>query len=113
VTTDTVGARQQICLVFSLLPGAEAQYDSRHRTAWPELIDELREAGLTGNTVYRMGTTVVITLSHPDDAAAALARVGASESARRWTEWFADLMATQPIEAMEVWRLEPAGTPSA
>lgn len=99
--------------MFSLLPGAEAEYDRRHHTVWPELIEQIRSAGITQSAVFRAGTSVIVFVSHPDDAVAALARVGASEPARRWNDSFADLMATQPSEVTELWRLDPADGPPA
>ena len=105
---STSNTPHQICLVFSLRSGAEEEYDRRHRTVWPELLEQIRAAGITQNAVLRTGTSVIVFVAHPDDVVAALARVGASQPARRWNEWFADLMATEPSEAIEVWRMDPA-----
>jgi L-rhamnose mutarotase len=99
---------RRVCLTFSLLPGAEAAYDSRHQTISPDLLAELRLAGFTESSVFRQGTSVIVFAFHPVDAVAALARVGESEANRRWGERFADLMATQPIEVAEVWHLDLA-----
>ena len=88
-------------------PGAEAEYDSRHQTVSPNLLEELRSAGITESSVFRQGSSVIVFVVHPVDAVAALARVGASEANRRWQERFADLMATPATEVAEVWHLEP------
>ncbi len=103
-TTDT---RQRVCLTFSLVPGAEAEYDSRHQLISPDLLEELRSAGIADSAVFRQGTTVIVFVVHPVDAVAALARVGATDANRRWQERFADLMASPPTEVAEVWHLEP------
>jgi len=76
VARSTSNTPHQICLVFSLRPGAEEEYDRRHRTVWPELLEQIRAAGITQNAVLRTGTSVIVFVAHPDDVVAALARVG-------------------------------------
>ena len=102
---------QRVCLTFRLVSGQEDEYRRRHVTVWPELEEAIRAEGLVNNAVYVAGDTVVVLVEHPSDVEGALERLGATEVNARWSEFFADVMATQPERAEEVWRLgrRPSG----
>ena len=96
---------QRVCLTFRLVSGREDEYRRRHVTVWPELEEAMRTEGLTGSVVYVAGDTVIVLVEHPSDVEGALERLGATDVNARWSEYFADVMATQPEQADEVWRL--------
>ena len=96
---------QRVCLTFRLVSGREDEYRRRHVTVWPELEEAIKAEGIVSSAVYVTGDTVVVLVEHPSDIGGALERLGATEVNARWSEYFADVMATQPEQADEVWRL--------
>lgn len=96
---------QRVCLTFRLVSGREDEYRRRHVEVWPELEEAIRAAGIVSSVVYVAGDTVVVLVEHPSDIEGALGRLGATEVNARWSEYFADVMATEPEQADEVWRL--------
>lgn len=96
---------QRVCLTFRLVSGREDEYRRRHVEVWPELEEAIKAVGIVSSVVYVAGDTVVVLVEHPSDIEGALERLGATEVNARWSEYFADVMATQPAQADEVWRL--------
>ena len=96
---------QRVCLTFRLVSGREDEYRRRHVEVWPELEEAIRAEGIVNSVVYAAGDTVVVLVEHPTDIEGALERLGATEANARWSEYFADVMATEPEQADEVWRL--------
>ena len=96
---------QRVCLTFRLVSGREDEYRRRHATVWPELEEAIRAEGFVGSVVYVAADTVVVLVEHPSDVDGALERLGATDVNARWSEYFADVMATEPVQAEEVWRL--------
>ena len=96
---------QRVCLTFRLVSGREDEYRRRHLEVWPELEEAIRAEGIVNSVVYAAGDTVVVLVEHPTDIEGALERLGATEVNARWSEHFADVMATEPEQADEVWRL--------
>ena len=103
---------QRICFVMEILPGQEQEYERRHEQVWPELIQELRAAGVRNYSLFRLGTQVIAYAECEPDAETAFAAVGRTEPNRRWAEWFADVLAVHTdgngrlVEAPEVWHLD-------
>ena len=96
---------QRVCLTFRLVSGLEDEYRRRHVTVWPELEEAIKAEGFVSSVVYVAGDAVVVLVEHPSDVEGALERLGTTEVNARWSEYFADVMATQPEQAEEVWRL--------
>ena len=96
---------QRVCLTFRLVSGREDEYRRRHVEVWPELEEAIRAEGIVNSVVYAAGDTVVVLVEHPTDIEGALERLGATEVNARWSEYYADVMATEPEQADEVWRL--------
>ena len=96
---------QRVCLTFRLVSGREDEYRRRHVEVWPELEEAIRAEGIVNSVVYAAGDTVVVLVEHPTDIEGALERLGATEVNARWSEHFADVTATKPEQADEVWRL--------
>ena len=96
---------QRVCLTFRLVSGREDEYRRRHVDVWPELEEAIKAEGITSSVVYVAGSSVVVLVEHPTDIDGALERLGATEVNARWSEYFADVMATEPEQADEAWRL--------
>lgn len=46
---------ERIAFVMRLRSGVEAEYRRRHAAVWPEMLDELRKAGVTNYSIYQHG----------------------------------------------------------
>jgi L-rhamnose mutarotase len=103
---------QRICFLMEIVPGRETEYERRHNEIWPELVAELRRAGVRNYSLFRRGTSVIAYAECHPDAATAFGAVGATDVNRRWAEWFRDVLARHTdddgnlIEAAEVWHLD-------
>ena len=48
----------QVGLHTRVKPGSEARYEEYHRAVWPEVVDEIRRAGITKYVIFRDGLDV-------------------------------------------------------
>ena len=100
---------ERCCFHFSIRPGTEAEYQRRHDDLWPELAAAITEAGFTNYTLFRTGTSITAYCECVPTAAAAFARLGATDVNARWAAYFADIIVDLYDEhgtvalAREVW----------
>lgn len=103
---------QRACFTFEIYPGQEAVYQRRHDEIWPEMVNDIREAGLRNYSLFRRGTQVVGYVECHPDIPTAFARMGQSEANARWAKWFQDVIVTLTDETGElrfhdeVWHLD-------
>lgn len=101
---------ERVCFLYELRPGAEAEYEERHRAVWPEMLALLDEAGVSDYSIYRRGTTLFCVMTASPDFATASARLARSEVQARWTASLRHLFARiteddgTPLFASEVFR---------
>ncbi len=79
---------ERICFTFEIRPGKEDEYKRRHDEIWPELVEAIKDAGLSNYSLFRRGTEIVAYAECEPDAATAFARIGETDANRRWSEWF-------------------------
>ncbi len=102
---------ERLCFFIYLVPGAEEEFDRRHREIWPEMTNAMSAAGYTNYTLFRRGTTVVGYAECVPSVRDAANVMGAQEIAKVWNGSFDGV-----IEAMtdaegnlfrvdEVWHL--------
>ena len=100
---------QRFCFTFDIREGTEDEYKRRHDEIWPELVDAIRDAGITNYSLFRRDTTIIAYCECEPDAATAFAKVGAHEANARWSEWFEDIIVSltgpdgQLVDYAEVW----------
>lgn len=100
------------CFTFELKPGQEAEYQRRHDEIWPELVADLRAAGIRNYTLFRRGLQVIAYCECHPDAETAFGRMADSEANARWSAWFEDVIERLSDEqgrlfaAEEVWHLD-------
>lgn len=81
---------------MKLMPGNEAEYKKRHDEIWPELARELGAAGVRDYAIYldeASGTLFahqMLVEGHTSD------QLPQTEIVRKWWEYMADLMETNP-----------------
>ncbi|WP_431875977.1 L-rhamnose mutarotase [Micromonospora marina] len=89
----SAGPGEQICHLYRLRPGAEAEYERRHTEIWPEMSALLDEAGIYEYAIYRREQLLICVLRTRWGFAHAAAVTGASDVQDRWTASLADLFA--------------------
>lgn len=50
---------ERIAFTMRLLPGAEAEYRERHARVWPDMIQALRDGGVSNYSIYLLEQTLV------------------------------------------------------
>lgn len=77
--------------VLEVRPGYEEEYKKRHDEIWPEMLAELRAAGISNYNIFRHGLTL---FGHfeTDDLAATIGYLRDSDVNRRWAESMAPIM---------------------
>ena len=75
-----------------LKPGAEARYEEYHQAVWPDVLAEIRRAGITKYVIFRDGLDLFhyIECEDYDRAIAAIAR---HPTSIRWETEIATMMA--------------------
>jgi L-rhamnose mutarotase len=89
-----------------LNPGCEAEYRHRHDAIWPELVDLLRDAGISDYSIHldhETGTLFAVLWRREDHGMASLPEHPVMQ---RWWKYMADLMETNPDGSPVVLPLE-------
>lgn len=103
---------ERFCFTFTIKPGAEVEYKRRHDEIWPEMIQALKDAGITNYTLFRRGLDIIAYAECHPDAKTAFGKVAETEVDARWSEWFGDVIERrfdetgEPMTAEEVWHLD-------
>ena len=87
---------QKYAFKMRLNPGMEAEYKRRHDEIWPELVDLLKEAGISDYSIHldRKTDTLFGVLWRTDDHH--MDDLPNQPVMQRWWAYMADIMATGP-----------------
>jgi L-rhamnose mutarotase len=87
---------QRHAFKMRLNPGMEAEYTRRHDEIWPELVDRLREAGISNYSIHldRETNTLFGYLERRDDHT--MDDLPNHPVMKRWWSYMGDIMATNP-----------------
>ncbi len=77
--------------VLEVRPGYEEEYLRRHQEIWPEMVEALREAGVSNYSIFRHGLTL-FGYFESDDIERTQRDLAGNETNRRWSEWMAPIM---------------------
>jgi L-rhamnose mutarotase len=77
--------------VLEVRPGYEEEYVRRHDEIWPEMVEALREAGISNYSIFRHGLTL-FGYFETHDIQKTQSYLADSETNRRWGEWMAPIM---------------------
>lgn len=77
------------CLLLDLKddPALIDEYEAHHRAVWPEVRDHLREHGVLGMRIYRLGTRLCMVMETDDQRHDPAAMAAAAERSPRLREW--------------------------
>ena len=103
---------QRVAFKMKLLPGYEEEYKKRHDDIWPELAEELKQAGVSDYSIY---------LDQETNTLFAFQRLSENNTAdnlpntdivKKWWAYMADIMEYKPdntplaVELKEVFHLD-------
>lgn len=87
-------------------PGKIEEYTKRHNEIWPELVKELKEAGLSEFSIaYDKETELLFAFHKQDDERASKDQPG-GEIQQRWWRYMEPLMECNPDSSPKIWPLE-------
>jgi L-rhamnose mutarotase len=73
-------------------PGAEERYEEYHRAVWPEVVEEIRRAGISKYVIFRDGLDLFHFIEC-DDYDRAIAQIAKHPTSMRWEAEIATMMA--------------------
>jgi L-rhamnose mutarotase len=91
---------------MQLLPGNREEYRRRHNEIWPELAEELYDAGVRDYVIFLDPRTDTLYASQKLTEDNKANRLAGTEVVQRWWEFMADLMETNPDNSPKVYPLE-------
>jgi L-rhamnose mutarotase len=103
---------KRVAFKMKLKPGCEAEYKRRHDALWPELVDALRNAGISDYSIFLDQETLTLFAVHKQSNEGIAAELRNNPVVRRWWEHMSALMETHPDYApvrsdlLEVFHLE-------
>ncbi len=101
---------QRTGFVLHVRPERIDEYVEAHRAVWPEMLAELKAAGIRNYTIFRAGTSM-FGYYESEDPDAAARHMAASEVNTRWQDAMAELLEARvqdgaPASLPEVFRLD-------
>ena len=88
----------RVAFQLRIRAGKEVEYDTAHRSVWPELQSELADAGVREYSIFRRGQELFLYL-HVPDFEAFLDRMSKSEVDQRWQAAMAPLF--EPVLSLQ------------
>lgn len=87
---------EKVAFVMTLLPGNEAEYKKRHDEIWPELKNELKNAGVSDYSIFLEQETLKLfaVLRRSEDHA--MDQLPLQPIVNKWWAFMADIMETHP-----------------
>lgn len=80
-----------------LKPGFEEEYQRRHAALWPELKRQIKEAGIGNYSIFwDRDTNSLFACQEMADDGQSSQDMGADEITRKWWDYMADIMETNP-----------------
>lgn len=86
---------EKIAFVMQLKAGCETEYQRRHDEIWPELVEELRAAGVSDYSIFLHPETLQLfgVLKRTDDHG--MNELPHTEIMQKWWHYMADIMDTE------------------
>lgn len=98
---------QTLAFKMQLKPGVVPEYKRRHDELWPELAEALRGAGIFDYWIFLDEDTLSLFAVLKRRPAPAFDALPSQPVMRRWWEYMAPLMETEPDFKPKQWRLPP------
>ncbi|ERM83211.1 hypothetical protein P872_16950 [Rhodonellum psychrophilum GCM71 = DSM 17998] len=104
--------KNSIAFRMKIFPGAEIEYEKRHREIWPELVVLLKESGIENYSIFLDKETSTLFAIQENTGKTSSQDLGNNPVVQRWWAYMADLMETNPdnspvsVPLKEVFKLE-------
>ncbi len=87
---------ERIAFVMRLRPGFEAEYKRRHDAIWPEMLAELRAAGISDYSIFLDPETHALFAFQKRAENSTADELPQKAIVARWWEYMKDIMDTNP-----------------
>lgn len=85
----------KIAFKMKLMPGCRAEYKRRHDTIWPELVELLRESGISDYTIFLdEENNTLFAVQRQESKGRSSQELGSNPIVQRWWAYMADIMET-------------------
>jgi len=86
---------KRACFRIRLKPGVEEEYAARHERVWPELLEVIRESGVSNYSLFRNGLDVIAYAECEPDGPTVFQRIAADSLDAKWSSWMADVIESE------------------
>jgi L-rhamnose mutarotase len=104
---------ERLCFTFEIRPGTFDEYRHRHDEIWPELVTELKGAGLSNYSLYKFSDERVVGYVECEpDAQTCFGTLAWSPANTRWSAWLEEIIVAladqngQMPHMEEIWHLD-------
>jgi L-rhamnose mutarotase len=87
---------ERVAFTMKLKPGKKDEYVKRHNEIWPELVDLLHESGVSDYSIFLDEDTNTLFAVQKVTGAGGSQDLGSTAVVRKWWDYMADLMETNP-----------------
>jgi len=101
---------QRIAFIMTVKEGQEEEYVRRHQAVWPQILDDMKRAGIHKMSIFMRGREMFLYME-VDDYAEAIRILGKSPESVRWEEYMAPIMEGADDEAYDPNDAYPQGLP--
>ena len=81
---------------MKLNPGCREEYRRRHGEAWPELLEKIRESGVSDYSIFLDEQTDTLFAVQKVSGETGSQDIGGEEIVRKWWDYMADIMEVNP-----------------
>ena len=81
---------------MKLYPGFKEEYRRRHREIWPELVELLKNEGISNYSIFLDEETNTLFAYQEQSGQSSSQDLGSTEIVKKWWKYMADIMETNP-----------------
>jgi L-rhamnose mutarotase len=81
---------------MKLFPGFKEEYKKRHSEIWPELVSMLKNEGVGNYSIFFDEETNILFAYQEQSGESSSQDLGTEEVVKKWWEYMADIMETNP-----------------
>ncbi len=101
---------ERVAFTLHIKEGCEAEYDRRHASVWPGLLEEMQDSGLYRTYIYRDGLTAFV-LMEANDYRRCAEMLSQAPHSQRWEEHMVPILEQTSGEAYDPDQAWPEGLP--
>ena len=101
---------ERVAFILHIREGCEEEYDRRHASVWPELLEEMEESGLHRTYIYRDGS-IAFVFMETEDYRRCAEMLSQAPHSQRWEEHMVSILKQTSGEAYDPDQAWPEGLP--